>query len=195
MPGDDAMDHVEPLLEEYKQLFAWANSNALTSLKVPPLVLGAIIGIGVTSKELHPLFGIGIAFSIFVMFVWLGYCDSMVNGIGLRLIDIEQRINQAAKLSEHTSLTWHKLYIAESGRVLPGFSGNSLLVGVVLLLVLVGALWQSWLAMTWAVPIKIAVVAFLSALNVAGLGNLLLGEQRTLFEKRRILALYQKSDV
>lgn len=84
---------IAPLLEEYKQLFAYANSNALTALKIPPVVLTIASALAIYSKEPPPLFGLGLALAIFIMLVWLGYCHSMVNGLGLRLVEIEQRIN------------------------------------------------------------------------------------------------------
>jgi hypothetical protein len=82
------------LLEEYRELFAYAKANALITLQVPPLVMTGATGLAVSLKEIPPLFGAGVALAFFIMLIWLGYCQAMVNGIGLRLVVLEQRINQ-----------------------------------------------------------------------------------------------------
>src|SRR5437870_4894237 len=97
----------EPLLEEYKQLFEYAKTNAVITLRVPPLVLVGITAFAAYLEKIPPLFGIGVALVLFIMLLWLGYCHSMVNGIGLRLVDLEQKMNKKWGRKESDGFSFH----------------------------------------------------------------------------------------
>jgi hypothetical protein len=184
-------DHeLEPMLEEYRQLFSYVNTNAITTLAIPPVVVTVATGIAVFSKEISPLFGLGTAIAIFVMLVWLGYCHCMVNGIGLRLVELEQRMNHKLKRNATEGFSFHTWYIAQGGNLMPGFNFYSVLLFLVFALVLAGSLVQFWSTMSnwrWDLWAKILGVVLPSAFILAALVNMVLAELKTRKMKANIL--------
>ena len=196
-------DHeLEPLLEEYKQLFTYSNSNAFATLSVPPAFLVIIAGFAIYKGHIPPLFGLGVAAVIFVILTWLGYCHSMLNGIGLRLVDIEQRINRSLKLSEVNKLSFHTDYIAHGANVLrsnmlPGFNIYSMLIGLTLFTTLIGALYQFWMTMTmwnWGPRTKVVCVIIIAFIDFAPAVNMYFAERKTRILKKEIIKKYSESN-
>ncbi|MDJ0666090.1 MAG: hypothetical protein QNJ61_02405 [Desulfobacterales bacterium] len=110
------------LLEEYKQLFAFMNSYALATFRVPPVVVTIASALAIYSKELPPLFGLGVSLGVFVMLLWVGCCHAMLSGIGLKLVEIEQKINRNINASAPESgLSYHMDYLGQGIQKLPGF--------------------------------------------------------------------------
>ncbi len=188
---------IEPLLEEYKQLFTYSNSNALATFSVPPAFLVIAAGFAIYKGQLPQLFGLGIAIVIFVILTWLGYCHSMINGIGLRLVDIEQRINKHLKLSVVNRLSFHTDYIAQGSNILPGFHVYSILIALAFCATLCGAIYHFWMTLTmwsWSQQTKICSVVIIVALDFAPFINMICTERKTRVLKQEIIRKYSESN-
>jgi len=188
---------IEPLLEEYKHLFAYANSNALTLLKIPPAFLAGVASIIIYKDKIPELFGLTVSLALFTMLVWIGYCHSMVNGLGIILIEIEHKINNSLELDSNSKLTFHTRYITEGSKILPGFQDYSNLITLALVCVLSGALFHFWLTMSlwgWHHHRKICVITILVVLNIAPLLTIILAEKKTSKLKQQLLSLYSNRD-
>ena len=132
-----------------------------------------------------------------MILTWLGYCHSMVNGIGLRLVDIEQRINRSLKLSEVNKLSFHTDYIAQGSNILPGFNIYSMLIGLTLFTTLIGALYQFWMTMTmwnWEPRTKVVCVIIVTFIDFAPAVNMYFVERKTRILKKEIVKKYSESN-
>jgi hypothetical protein len=188
-------EKIDPLIEEYKQLFAYTNSNALITLKIPPVVLTIASALAIYSKEPPPLFGLGLSLAIFIMLVWLGYCHSMINGIGLKLVEIEQRINRILRLDKDTELSFHSWYIAQGSQILPGFQLYSMFLGLAFCVVLGFACTHFWDTMTtweWSLRAKTSTVLLLALLNLAPFSTMVWYDRKTYRLKREIINKYER---
>jgi hypothetical protein len=191
------MKDLEPLLEEYKALFAYQNSNALVFLNIPPVILTVVAGLAMYSKEVSPLLGLGIALTMFTMIIWMGYCHSLVNGNGLKLVDIEQRINRYMEQSKDVELSFHSEYVGQGLKILPGYYLYSVLLLAAFCCVLVGALTHFWGTLTswsWSCPKKVLAVALPGLLNILALGNMFLVERKTQKLRQMIIVKYAMPD-
>lgn len=180
-----------PILEEYKQLFAYANANALTLLKIPPAFLAALGAIVIYKDKLPDLFGLAVSIALFAMLIWVGYCHSMVNGIGIFLIEIEQQINRSQHLSPDTRLSFNSKYISQGSMILPGFQVYSVLSSIPLMAILAGSLYHFWLIMSmwgWSSCLKATMIVLLVTLNLAPLLNMIHAENKTRKKRQSILA-------
>lgn len=181
----------EPLLEEYKQLFEYAKTNALITLRVPPLVLVGITAFAAYLEKIPPLFGVGVALVLFVMLLWLGYCHSMVNGIGLRLVELEQKMNQKWSRAKSDGFSFHSDYIAQGSEILPGFNVYLILSALAIVGVLAGSLIHFWLMAQWNWVLKTVVVILAASFNVGVFINMAHAEKKTRTIKDQILIRYR----
>ena len=165
-------DKLAPLLEEYKQLTTWVNNIAAASFKLPALIITGILAVGIAAKDLNQYYGIGVGLALFMILIFLGYCDSMVNGIGLRLIEIELRVNKYLGNDPLTNLTWHRDYIVHESKMLPGFDALGKILVIPFVLLLSAGMVQTWVTLRhlkWHLSYCIATVVFIVFLNAAAI--------------------------
>jgi hypothetical protein len=187
------IDELSPLLEEYKQLFSWANNVSLTYMKIPSLTLTAFAVYAISVKELNSYFGIVASIAIFILLVFMGICDSMLNGIGLKIVEIELKINAAIHADQLNSLTWHQEYIVHDRRIIPGFDLQCVLLSISILGFLVGALFHVWCSLyQQSMALAILVVTLLSFLNLATFLTMILAQRKTMRLKQELIHKYEQ---
>jgi len=114
----------------------------------------------------------------------------MLNGIGLKIVEIELKINAVTHANPLNSLTWHQEYIVHERKVLPGFDTQCFLLSVTTLGFLVGALIHAWCSLNeQSLTLRILTVAILLSLNVCSFLTMVFAQRKT---KRLKVELIQK---
>jgi hypothetical protein len=149
-------EHVlEALFQEYKQLGASVDKHVAVCYNVPPIVLTIMSGFFFLSgANPGPLLGFGVTLSGVFLLVWLGMIQSMMNNIGVQLVDLEIRINAMLSLKsaenpvvgEH--LTYYRRVMGRGFDLLPGFRIYSLFLALLISIVLIPVSMKSWSTMS-----------------------------------------------
>ncbi len=152
-------DNLEILIEEYKLVSTYVNTTAMGILKVMPVALTALTALVIYKQPSPALLGLGVAVAIFTLLAWVGYCHSLVHGYGLKLIEMEHRINQIGGLGDN-GLSFQAWDVAPDPDKdnLPGFRGYTLLIGLAFTSILAAALCYFWLDSGWAWRWKVATI-------------------------------------
>ena len=165
-------------------------SHAMSEYAIPPIVISAVVGVVVLTKDLSPLFGLAVALTIFVMLTWLGFCHTMLSGVGLRLVAIEKRLNIQLQRKKSGGFSFHSWHLGQGLECLPGLMVYTLLLGLTVLGILTAALIHFWQTMTtwqWSPWIKVTAILVLVALNLAAVTNYAIVERGTKRKKKIIL--------
>jgi|GEM_PF-6393871 len=181
---------VETLMREYDQVSAYLRDNALIAYRVLPVVFTIGAGLTIYFTPQNAIVGPALLFGSFLVVVWLGLCHSMVNSLGVRLTEIEQRINRRLPESQDVGLSHYTIYIAEGMRVHPGLKLYYGLLLIALVLVLCFAHVQFWRGMTewgWNLGMKLVFTALPICLNSVAVLNLLYIEKETLRLKTEVI--------
>jgi hypothetical protein len=178
------------LWKEYDQVGKTFEANQSFAFKVPGVVLTVLIGLTVLDDVSRTMLGLGLPFIIFFMFIWLGFGHSMINYYGLRLVDIEKRINAQLSPDHPERLSFYADHVGEGFSVIAGLKTYYVLI---VLFALVGfgvSLWNFlqdevlrdwaplWKMVFWATPVLMTVLAVC---------NILIVERKTLSRKRKLL--------
>jgi hypothetical protein len=186
---------IDVLLHEYDQLSAYAGENALASFRVLPVVFTISAGV-VAYASGNPRIAICIPYAIFLFGIWLGFIHAMVNGIGLQLVRLEQKINARLNVDSKKGLAFFGDYIVHDSQVpLPGFASYLILLSLFVALALIISFVKSWGVMTvfgWGFSWKIVGIIFPSVLNMSVLFTLNRAEKETKEKKLEIIREYQK---
>ena len=188
--GDQA-DNV--LLKEYKLLSTAFENYQSTTFKLFPVLVTIVCGLTLF-KEINPnLYCLGIPLAIFFILIWLGFCHSMLNYYGIRLLEIEQRINALPGSDMKEKLSFYTFYICEGGKVLYGFNGYVSLMVLVALICMLGSLWQletSWESIPFVDGIKYFVIVGVAILPIIAIGNMVYAERKYREDKNNIIKKY-----
>jgi hypothetical protein len=184
------------LLHEYDQLSAYENLNALASFRLLPI--GFTISAGVVAYASDkPLIVIGIPYGLFLFGIWLGFIHAMVNGIGLQLVRLEQKINALLNVGHQRGLAFFSEYIANGRDTLPGFGSYLLPLGLFVVTVLIISFVKSWRVLTllgWGVWWKVLAIIFPLVLNLSVLFIMYRAEKETKTKKIELIREYQKDE-
>lgn len=162
---------IETMMHEYDQLSAYLNANAIRALAIPPLVLSAIAGVLAYARQPGLVAGLAMSFVLFFLLVYLGFIHAVVNGIGIRLIVLENRINRYLRKCTsypEDALTFYAGYIGQGREILPGFNHyvNLLYVPFILFLAYsVVLVWQGGTAKGLPVAARVGLVGLPVVLN------------------------------
>jgi len=160
-------DHTEYLLdalfEEYKQLSTSFDKHVGVSYSIPPVVLTIVTGFfffsGTASSS---LIGFGVALGAVFLFIWLGLIHSMVNHLGVHLVELEIGINRMIDPDSDkvkTPLSFYRRFVAQGSKIIPGFRMYYVLLEVLIVAILIPASVRSWWTMTdWRFPTYLRVV-------------------------------------
>jgi hypothetical protein len=140
----DHTDRVlDALFEEYKQLSTSFDHHVGVSYSVPPVVLTIVTGFfffsGSTSSS---LIGFGVALGAVFLLIWLGLIQSMVNHIGVHLVELEVRIDRiidAGSEKVKTPLSFYGRFIGLGSKIIPGFSMHYALLFILIVAILIPA--------------------------------------------------------
>ncbi len=160
----DHTDRVlDALFEEYKQLSTSFDHHVGVSYSVPPVVLTIVTGFfflsGATSSS---LIGFGVALGAIFLLIWLGLIQSMVNHIGVRLVELEIRINRlidanSEKVKE--PLSFYRRFVGQGFEIVTGFRVYFVLLAVMVVTILIPASVKSWRTMTaWQFPAWLRII-------------------------------------
>ena len=111
---------LKALLQEHNQLSTSFDKHASIGYGVPPIVLTAVSGIFIFIDPSKRCVGIGIPILILGMLLWIGFSHSVLNHIGLRLVELELRINSHLQVPNNDGLNFYTRYIADGTRVIQG---------------------------------------------------------------------------
>lgn len=104
-------------------------------------VLGALTLYGNTGKG---LWGIVIIYGMVLLLAWQSYIHIFINGVGLRLVELECRINALIKVNNEDGLHWCTLFVGQGNHFLRGFWPTTLVVFVFGVLLLAGGSFFAW---------------------------------------------------
>ncbi|HXD33230.1 MAG TPA: hypothetical protein VN643_19060 [Pyrinomonadaceae bacterium] len=169
-------DHTEHLLdalfEEYKQLSTSFDKHVGVSYSIPPVVLTIVTGFFFFSAS-SSLIGFGVAVGAVFLFIWQGLIHSMVNHLGVHLVELEIRINRIiepdSKERIESPLSFYGRFVARSANVVPGFRHYYALLEVFVIVILVPASMRSWWTMMewgFATYLRVVFVAIPPALII-----------------------------
>ncbi len=149
-------EHVlKALFEEYKQLGASVDKHVNVCYNVPPVVLTIMSGFFFLSgSNPGPLLGFGVTLSGVFLLVWLGMVQSMMNNIGVQLVDLEIRINAMLSLTSEENpvvtehLTYYRRVMGRGFDVIPGFKIYFVFLALLIGIVLIPVSMKSWSTMS-----------------------------------------------
>jgi len=159
-------DHTEHLLdalfEEYKQLSTSFDKHVGVSYRIPPVVLTIVTGFFFFSAS-SSLIGFGVAVGAVFFFIWQGLIHSMVNHLGVHLVELEIRINRIIEPDSNNKvaspLSFYSRFVARSSTIVPGFRHYYILLEVFVIVILVPASIRSWWTMReWGFSTYLRVV-------------------------------------
>lgn len=159
-------DHTEHLLdalfEEYKQLSTSFDKHVGVSYSIPPVVLTIVTGFFFFSAS-SSLIGFGVAVGAVFLFIWQGLIHSMVNHLGVHLVELEFRINRIIEPDPNkkfeSPLSFYRRFVARSSKIVPGFRHYYVLLEVFGGVILIPASIRSWWTMMeWGFPTYLRLV-------------------------------------
>jgi hypothetical protein len=118
----------------------------------------------------------------------------MVNGHGLRLAEIEQKVNRRFPASEGVELSHYTVHTGEGMRFHPGLKLYYGLLSIALVVVLCFAHFQFWRSMIewdWSFRTRVIFTVLPICLNVVALLNLLFIEKETVRRKTEVVRRYR----
>jgi len=141
---------IDALLHEYDQLSGYVTKTEMGALigtlKMIPILItiagGTLAYLDGTKSEFLPFAWITVCFVIFMLLIWIGLVHSMINGRGLKLVEIECKLNHRLAKTGETGLSFYTYYIAKGRAVAPGFSGYIWLSFVFCLLLLAFSVYK-----------------------------------------------------
>jgi len=143
------------LMEEYKQLSSYLNNNATAAFRVLPVLITVVIAAGgIAWKEnVDPLvLYTSISGIIFISLTWIGISQCISNGIGLKLTELEQKINRLIENETDKGvkgLSFYSEYVAEGSKIIPGFKWYYLFLTLAGLILLLLCAYKIWFHNTW----------------------------------------------
>jgi hypothetical protein len=160
---------LKSLREEYSKLSSLMEKYLFVPYSVLPLaltVLGALTLYGNTAKG---LWGVVIIYGMVLLLAWQCYIHIFINGVGLRLVELECRINALTKVKNEEGLHWCSLFVGQGIHVLKGFWSTTLVVfvfGVLLLMAGSFLAWRDLNAVECPARIRIVIIAIPTILLV-----------------------------
>lgn len=181
------------LWNEYEQLSKAFENNQSHAFQVPSVVIAAILGLTIFKEVNKDFFGFGLPIGIFFIFAWLGFCHSFINYYGLRLVEIEQRINTQLPKGSPDKLSFYTEYVGEAMSVVKGFKGYYSLIAILVIVGYIISLSNAWIVMGkwgWISSGKVVCVTTLTLITVIVLRNIVIVEKRTFKKKKKLLQKY-----
>jgi hypothetical protein len=177
------------LLNEYQQLAASYVNIESNALKANAVVISLILALTAFRNVNTNFFDFVIPFAISFLFIWIGICHSMANYYGLRLVTIEQTINEQLPIDSPDKLSFYTEYISEGSNVIGGLKTYFVLIAALVLIGFGVSLWQSWQLMSnlqWPFFLKFIGIATPLLMTIVALGNMVLVERRTRKTKMKL---------
>ncbi|HEV7242023.1 MAG TPA: hypothetical protein VGQ36_22520 [Thermoanaerobaculia bacterium] len=182
------------LLAEYDRLSDSFDKHATVGYTVLPLVLAGVGGYVVATGGRNEFIGIGVAILLALVIAGIGIGHSILNRIGLRLIEVELGIQSAIGGLKHEGPSFYTSYVGQGAPGLFVYFGAFVLIGAGGLVLGMIQWWSTLCSWRWNFWSSIMAVALPVLLNV-GLGvNLWYVELTIKRERRRLLRTYSSSD-
>jgi len=178
---------LEVFLTEYRQLASSFDKHATVGYTVFPLIFTAFGGFIILGQYRGEFAGLGMAVLLSLGIVWIGIGHSIMNRIGLRLVEIELKIRSCL---DDPNLGGPFFFTSYVGQGAPGFPAYYNVLTTVGIAVLATSVVQWWLTMVaWQVPLaaRILGASIPIALNLVAVINLCFSEQH--FQQQRLKLL------
>lgn len=172
------------LLAEYGQLASTFDKHATIGYTVIPIILTALGGYVILGQYKGDFAGLGISILLSLVITWVGISHSVLNRIGLRLIEIELRIRNSINTTNIKEPFFFTSYIGQGA---PGFGVYFVLLafeGIVVLCVSVAQWWSTMVGWDVQLVVRIVGVAIPIALNLVAIFNLCFVERN--IEQQRL---------
>lgn len=101
------------VLAEYSQLASSFDRHATVGYSVAPLALTAVSGLVIFGKSPSALAGPGVSLLLLLAAVWLGIGHSILNRIGLRLVEIELKLSATSDASMGEGPSFFTSYVGQ----------------------------------------------------------------------------------
>lgn len=142
--SENNTNRINCLLHEYNYLTQYFKIGIQTQFRILPLLITVIIGAGYfiienSEQNISPFtIAILISAGLFLILLLLGYSHSTTNGIGLKLVILERKINGILGKSNNTEMSFFTDYI--------GHTFNKVLIcntyyGIIILVLSGAILW------------------------------------------------------
>jgi hypothetical protein len=182
------------LVEEYKMLSNYFEKTASIQFTMFPIFITAIVGF--ISFRLSDPSIVGILFQLFLLFllVFLGFSHSMLQNYGLKLVEIELKINKNLGLEENEQYSYFTKMLGEGADSIIFFKTYIILLVILLSLLYAFAEYNFWIYMvSLCVPviliIIISIVKFLFVIAI--LKPLLGGDKKIIAIKQTLINKYK----
>jgi hypothetical protein len=191
--------HINFLFEEYKALCTSMDGHMRVPYQMLPLCTAVGVVFGIYKAQEPGLAGIIFAYGIVLAFLGVAFIHAILNGTGLRLVEIELLLNRAlesrdnrvSKLGTVNGLTWYSRVLGESGRIFPGYQSYVILTTILGVGSLGLSLYGGWFGLTEQLKLSKGASAFFVVLPVvlAGLAlrRMWFAEQDTHRKKQELL--------
>jgi len=187
---------LESLRSEYSQLTALFGNYFMMPYNVIPLavtICGALTLYGESRKE---FWGVIVSYGMVLLLAWLSYIHTFINGVGLRLVELECRINSLVGESHENGLQWFSIMIADGNRVFLGLLRTTVVVALFGVILYIASFVVGWEDLQKKIEPKPAWVGFAilllpGILMVALLWSMRTVEIRTRRKKQKILQKFE----
>lgn len=183
---------VTVLLEEYKSLSSAIEKHILLPYKAIPVWATIIAVLTVFGKaDGISLGGVIFEYGIAVLVIGFAFAHAMTNGIGLRLVAIEQRINSRIGLHNDTGLGWTSYSLGSAGKPFPGYQFYVFVTTLLGVFAAIVAGIVGWLSLTNQLKVDawISTIIILAPIFVAilCLGRMCFAESHANMAKKRLI--------
>jgi hypothetical protein len=175
------------LLAEYDRLSDSFDKHATVGYTVLPLVLAGVGGYVFATGATNELVGIAIAALLALVIAGIGVAHSILNRIGLRLVEIELLLRNEIGGLPDEGPSFYTSYVNRGAPGLNIYFGAFALLGVGALILAMVQWWSTLFAWNWTLGSRILGLAIPVVLNVALAVNLFYVKYAIERERRELI--------
>lgn len=193
-------DQLRVLLEEYRVCSSALEKHSMAPYQVLLWCVLVAGGLAAYASDKQVLGGLICEYGLALAVVGVAFVDSVLCGLGLRLVELEILINQTAEMPSEKSVCWYSRSMGSGFAVNPGYRRNMALVALLGISLLVISLASAWSGLTsmaslpeWehfarvAFPVQVILVTLPVLVIVGAPISLFLTERETNRKKTGLL--------
>lgn len=193
---DEDVHRLQNLREEYSKLYSIFEKHWLMPYQIIPIVVTIGGALSIYCKERPIIWGLGISYGFVLLLAWQAFNHVFINETGLKLVELECKINTMTSATLNNCISWQSEMIAKGMEKINGLFTVTVLLGFLIVPIYGGAVFFVWSGLRNIYPNHseacYAVVLFPTVLIVALIWSMF----RTEFQTRRIRkAILEKHSV
>ncbi len=146
------LQRLQNLREEYSKLYSLFEKHWMMPYQIIPLLVMVGGAMSIYSKDRAELWGIGVTYGFDLLMLWQAFNHAFINETGLKLVEIECRINRMTAADANSGICWHTEMIANGSDRISGLRRSVVLLTVLIVPIFSAALCVGWLGLSEVYP-------------------------------------------